>query len=87
MLGNKQVAPWNLAAKIDETAGFLCAPKRGAIDLPPTFGRARWLARLVRKGLQWSAPPLSRLLLESCIRKGDCPQGCGGEGCSRARRS
>ena len=42
MLGSKQVAPWDMAAKIDETAGFLGAPKWGVIDWPPPFGRAAY---------------------------------------------
>jgi len=42
MLGDKKVVPLDMAAKIDETAGFLCAQKWGAIDWPPPFGRSAY---------------------------------------------
>eukprot|EP00929_Paragymnodinium_shiwhaense_P114547 TRINITY_DN829_c0_g1_i11.p1 TRINITY_DN829_c0_g1~~TRINITY_DN829_c0_g1_i11.p1 ORF type:complete len:1093 (-),score=322.86 TRINITY_DN829_c0_g1_i11:84-3362(-) len=36
---NNLVVPLDMAAKIDETANFLCAQKWGEIDWPPPFGR------------------------------------------------
>jgi len=38
----KQTFPLDLAAKIDETAHFLCGVQWGEIDLPPPFGRAEF---------------------------------------------
>lgn len=37
-----RVVPLDLAAKIDETASFLCAPQWGQIDFPAPFGRAEF---------------------------------------------
>jgi len=42
MLGNDTVVPLDMAAKIDETAHFLCASKWGEMDWPPPFGRAAY---------------------------------------------
>jgi len=39
VVGDK-VVPLDLAAKIDETAAFLCGPQWGQIDFPAPFGRA-----------------------------------------------
>jgi ATP citrate (pro-S)-lyase len=39
ILDDGTVVPLDLAAKIDETAGFLAAPKWGDIDWPVPFGR------------------------------------------------
>jgi ATP citrate (pro-S)-lyase len=36
------VVPLDLAAKIDETAVFLCGPQWGEIDFPAPFGRAEF---------------------------------------------
>eukprot|EP00927_Polykrikos_kofoidii_P066399 TRINITY_DN61_c0_g1_i6.p1 TRINITY_DN61_c0_g1~~TRINITY_DN61_c0_g1_i6.p1 ORF type:complete len:1087 (+),score=161.49 TRINITY_DN61_c0_g1_i6:195-3455(+) len=35
----KTVVPLDMAAKLDETASFLCAQKWGELDWPPPFGR------------------------------------------------
>lgn len=37
-----RVVPLDLAAKIDETASFLCGPQWGPIDFPAPFGRAEY---------------------------------------------
>ena len=37
-----RVVPLDLAAKIDETASFLCGPQWGHIDFPAPFGRAEF---------------------------------------------
>eukprot|EP00401_Gymnodinium_catenatum_P072500 CAMPEP_0117525550 /NCGR_PEP_ID=MMETSP0784-20121206/35826_1 /TAXON_ID=39447 /ORGANISM="" /LENGTH=1092 /DNA_ID=CAMNT_0005321747 /DNA_START=60 /DNA_END=3338 /DNA_ORIENTATION=- len=43
MLADSTVVPLDMAAKIDETAAFLCAQKWGGdIDFPPPFGRAAY---------------------------------------------
>merc|ERR1719367_246507 len=42
MLSDNSVVPLDMAAKIDETAGFLCAQKWGEVDWPPPFGRAAY---------------------------------------------
>jgi len=42
MLSDNSVVPLDMAAKIDETAVFLCAQKWGEIDYPPPFGRAAY---------------------------------------------
>jgi len=39
MLEDNTVVPLDMAAKIDETANFLCAQKWGPVDWPPPFGR------------------------------------------------
>jgi len=39
MLSDNTVVPLDMAAKLDETAGFICAQKWGAVDWPPPFGR------------------------------------------------
>jgi ATP citrate (pro-S)-lyase len=38
VVGNR-VTPLDMAAKIDETAGFLCGAKWGDVDFPAPFGR------------------------------------------------
>mmetsp|Transcript_69216 Transcript_69216/g.150619 ORF Transcript_69216/g.150619 Transcript_69216/m.150619 type:complete len:1089 (-) Transcript_69216:168-3434(-) len=40
MLSDGSVVPLDMAAKIDETASFLCQQKWGELDWPPPFGRA-----------------------------------------------
>ncbi|CAN0015802.1 unnamed protein product, partial [Laminaria digitata] len=35
----ERITPLDMAAKIDETAAFLCGPKWGEIDFPAPFGR------------------------------------------------
>jgi ATP citrate (pro-S)-lyase len=40
MLDDNKVVPLDLAAKIDETADFLCAQQWGQIDYPAPFGRS-----------------------------------------------
>jgi len=42
MLSDNSVVPLDMAAKIDETANFLCAQKWGEVDWPPPFGRAAY---------------------------------------------
>merc|ERR1712190_197363 len=42
MLSDNSVVPLDMAAKIDETASFLCAQKWGEVDWPPPFGRAAY---------------------------------------------
>jgi len=42
MLPDKTVVPLDMAAKLDETANFLCAQKWGEVDWPPPFGRAAY---------------------------------------------
>eukprot|EP00928_Gymnodinium_smaydae_P012179 TRINITY_DN1442_c0_g1_i1.p1 TRINITY_DN1442_c0_g1~~TRINITY_DN1442_c0_g1_i1.p1 ORF type:complete len:1092 (+),score=205.23 TRINITY_DN1442_c0_g1_i1:71-3346(+) len=42
MLDDNTVVPLDMAAKIDETANFLCAQKWGEVDWPPPFGRAAY---------------------------------------------
>jgi len=42
MLKDNSVVPLDMAAKLDETAGFLCAQKWGEVDWPPPFGRAAY---------------------------------------------
>eukprot|EP00972_Heterocapsa_arctica_P034118 5021946-Heterocapsa_arctica.AAC.1 len=42
MLDDNSVVPLDMAAKIDETANFLCAQKWGEMDWPPPFGRAAY---------------------------------------------
>jgi len=42
MLDDNTVIPLDMAAKIDETANFLCAQKWGELDWPPPFGRAAY---------------------------------------------
>ncbi|CAM9609814.1 unnamed protein product, partial [Phaeothamnion confervicola] len=37
-----RITPLDMAAKIDETAAFLCGPKWGDIDFPAPFGRAEF---------------------------------------------
>lgn len=37
-----QITPLDMAAKLDETAEFLCGSKWGTIDFPPAFGRDRF---------------------------------------------
>jgi len=39
MLDDNTVVPLDMAAKLDETAGFLCAHRWGEVDWPPPFGR------------------------------------------------
>jgi len=39
MLADNTVVPLDMAAKLDETASFLCAQKWGEVDWPPPFGR------------------------------------------------
>jgi len=39
MLSDNTVVPLDMAAKIDETAGFICAQRWGEVDWPPPFGR------------------------------------------------
>jgi len=39
VLEDGEIIPLDLAAKIDETAGFLCDSKWGDITFPPSFGR------------------------------------------------
>merc|ERR1719414_1345600 len=39
MLADGSVVPLDLAAKVDETAGFICAQKWGEMDWPAPFGR------------------------------------------------
>lgn len=34
----ERITPLDMAAKIDETAAFLCGPKWGEIDFPAPFG-------------------------------------------------
>lgn len=34
----ERITPLDMAAKIDETASFLCGPKWGEIDFPAPFG-------------------------------------------------
>lgn len=35
---DERITPLDMAAKIDETAAFLCGPKWGEIDFPAPFG-------------------------------------------------
>mmetsp|Transcript_115199 Transcript_115199/g.372313 ORF Transcript_115199/g.372313 Transcript_115199/m.372313 type:complete len:1083 (-) Transcript_115199:242-3490(-) len=42
MLEDNSVVPLDMAAKVDETANFLCAQKWGEIEYPPPFGRAAY---------------------------------------------
>lgn len=42
MIGDKKVVALDMAAKIDETASFICAQRWGVIDWPPPFGRAAY---------------------------------------------
>jgi len=42
MLSDNTVIPLDMAAKIDETASFLCAQRWGEVDWPPPFGRAAY---------------------------------------------
>jgi ATP citrate (pro-S)-lyase len=42
MLSDHSVVPLDMAAKLDETAGFLCAQKWGEVDWPPPFGRSAY---------------------------------------------
>jgi len=42
MLEDGSVVPLDMAAKLDETAVFLCAQKWGEVDWPPPFGRAAY---------------------------------------------
>merc|ERR1712048_1072082 len=42
MLSDNTVVPLDMAAKIDETAGFLVHQKWGDIDWPPPFGRSAY---------------------------------------------
>ena len=46
VVDNDSVTPLDLAAKIDETAHFLCQSKWGAYDLPAPFGRPEFPRRL-----------------------------------------
>jgi len=39
MLADNTVVPLDMAAKLDETASFICAQKWGEVDWPPPFGR------------------------------------------------
>jgi ATP citrate (pro-S)-lyase len=39
MLADGKIVPLDLAAKLDETAGFVCAQKWGELDWPTPFGR------------------------------------------------
>lgn len=39
----ERITPLDMAAKIDETASFLCGPKWGEIDFPAPFGEKRRL--------------------------------------------
>mmetsp|Transcript_17129 Transcript_17129/g.50644 ORF Transcript_17129/g.50644 Transcript_17129/m.50644 type:complete len:1108 (-) Transcript_17129:42-3365(-) len=45
------VVPLDLAAKIDETAHFLCQSKWGPVDLPAPFGRAEFPEEAYIRGL------------------------------------
>ena len=36
----ERITPLDMAAKIDETASFLCGPKWGEIDFPAPFGES-----------------------------------------------
>jgi len=42
VMADGNVVPLDLAAKIDETAGFICQSKWGDIDWPAPFGRAEY---------------------------------------------
>eukprot|EP00972_Heterocapsa_arctica_P008395 1226107-Heterocapsa_arctica.AAC.1 len=42
MLDDNSVVPLDTAAKIDETAHFLCSQKWGEVDWPPPFGHAAY---------------------------------------------
>jgi ATP citrate (pro-S)-lyase len=42
MTDDGRITPLDMAAKIDETAHFLCGPKWGAIEFPAPFGRAEF---------------------------------------------
>lgn len=42
MLENHKIVPLDMAAKLDETAAFLCGTKWGDITFPPPFGRAKF---------------------------------------------
>lgn len=42
MLSDNTVVPLDMAAKLDETASFICAQKWGEVDWPPPFGRAAY---------------------------------------------
>jgi len=42
MLSDNTVVPLDMAAKLDETAVFLCAQRWGEVDWPPPFGRAAY---------------------------------------------
>lgn len=39
----ERITPLDMAAKIDETASFLCGPKWGEIDFPAPFGEKSWI--------------------------------------------
>lgn len=39
----ERITPLDMAAKIDETAAFLCGPKWGEIDFPAPFGERLFL--------------------------------------------
>ena len=57
------VVPLDLAAKIDETAHFLCQSKWGPVDLPAPFGRAEFPEEA-------SSPPRGHVSDESRRRRG-----------------
>lgn len=42
----ERITPLDMAAKIDETASFLCGPKWGEIDFPAPFGETTIMFRL-----------------------------------------
>lgn len=41
----ERITPLDMAAKIDETASFLCGPKWGEIDFPAPFGETNSMFR------------------------------------------
>ncbi len=53
----ERITPLDMAAKIDETASFLCGPKWGEIDFPAPFGEETDKSRVTK-------PPL--FTLRSC---------------------
>lgn len=60
-----RITPLDMAAKIDETASFLCGPKWGEIDFPAPFGeKAVGLARLLFR----CQPPASLRVLSRTAR-------------------
>lgn len=42
MTGDSKIVPLDMAAKLDETAAFLCGSKWGDIEFPAAFGRAKF---------------------------------------------